>query len=149
MGLYEAAAAVARWEGPWRAADVAAAAVVAGDDARGMKTRGGDCEDRGGSRGRAAAGAAGLKSTVASFFVFFVSVLPFFCSSVSVSVFWLLYCLMVLLLGRSIGIAGGRAIDRSPGKLRADSSLVVGGVVFVFCSFIPGSAIQRKLNHGR
>lgn len=65
MGLY-GWAAVARWEGPWRAVVAVAAA---GDDAGGMETRegcGGD-EDRGDSScGRAAAGAAGLKNTVAS-----------------------------------------------------------------------------------
>lgn len=58
MDLY--GVAVARWEGPWRGVGVAAAI---GDDAGGMESR----EDRGDSRGRAAAGAVGLKYTVASF----------------------------------------------------------------------------------
>lgn len=58
MGLY--GAAVVRWEGPWRGAGVAAAI---GDDAGDMESR----EDCGDSRGRAAAGAVGLKCTAASF----------------------------------------------------------------------------------
>ena len=84
----------ARWEEPWRAVGVAVAA--AGDDAGGMETRD---EDRGGdSCGRAAAGAAGLKNTVASFCLLLRSV--FLCSS-CFQLTVVMYCLLrILFFGR-------------------------------------------------
>lgn len=142
-GLYEAAG-----EEPWKA-------VVAGDDAGDwdMETRGGvDCEDRGGSRDRAAAGAAGLKSTVASFVVC--------CGSSPDSAFWLLsiFVIVDLVAGsvcRSVGRlcrrTGAQWIDdRSPWK--ADSSPVLGRrgsfsscVLSFFYSRDPKEAVPRLI----
>ena len=89
---------MARWEGPWRAVAVAAAA---GDDAGGIETRDEDCGvdgDRGDSScGRAAAGAAGLRNTVASFCCLFDYSVPLlFFSVLNMAVF----CVWFLLLGR-------------------------------------------------